>query len=289
MQPTQSTFRKTRIAPTPSGYLHLGNVLSFALTAALAGKTGAKILLRIDDLDRQRIRDEYVQDIFDTLNFLEIPYDDGPRDLSEYKSQWSQLYRLEMYHKAIERLKMHGHLYACICSRTAVDPCICYNKRIAFNEPGCSWKLKTTDEEIPVKTYPNQTISAKLTPDMQNFVVRKKDGFPAYQLASGCDDLHFGVDLVVRGQDLWPSTLAQLHLAQKLKAEPFFKTTFYHHPLLMASGNQKLSKSAGDTSIKHLRESGKTPAEIYSMIASLCGKDEEIENCQQLADALNWF
>src|SRR5579872_3698555 len=67
-------FSKTRLAPTPSGFLHLGNVLSFAITAAIAAKTGAKILLRIDDLDRDRVNRDYVQDIFDTLNFLEIPW-----------------------------------------------------------------------------------------------------------------------------------------------------------------------------------------------------------------------
>ena len=193
-----------------------------------------------------------------------------------------------MYHKALERLKMHGHLYACICSRTTTQSCGCYNKHFAFNEPGCSWKLKTDDNNISVKTYPNQTISAKLTPDMQNFVVRKKDSFPAYQLASVCDDLDFGIDLVVRGQDLFASTLAQLQLAQKLRAEPFFKTTFYHHLLLMASGNQKLSKSAGDTSVKHLRESGKTAPEIYSMIAALFGKNETVNNWQQLADVIGF-
>src|SRR5580698_8544901 len=73
-------FRKTRIAPTPSGFLHLGNVLSFALTAGLARRSGASILLRIDDLDRERVSREYVEDIFDALNFLGIPWDEGPRN-----------------------------------------------------------------------------------------------------------------------------------------------------------------------------------------------------------------
>lgn len=82
-------FKRTRIAPTPSGYLHLGNILSFALTVTLARQTRANILLRIDDLDRERADRLYVQDIFDTLNFLEIPWDEGPRDYEEYKSDWS--------------------------------------------------------------------------------------------------------------------------------------------------------------------------------------------------------
>jgi glutamyl-tRNA synthetase len=89
-------FTRTRIAPTPSGYLHLGNALSFALTAAIARSTGAKILLRIDDLDQQRVNLAYVQDVFDTLNFLEIPWDEGPRNVIEYHDEWSQMRRMDM-------------------------------------------------------------------------------------------------------------------------------------------------------------------------------------------------
>ncbi len=92
-------FKKTRIAPTPSGFLHLGNVLSFSITAALARKTGAAILLRIDDLDRGRVTTPYVQDIFDTLNYLGIPWDEGPRNYEEYQWEYSQVYRLDSYRK----------------------------------------------------------------------------------------------------------------------------------------------------------------------------------------------
>src|SRR5580692_4653347 len=113
-------FNKTRIAPTPSGFLHLGNVLSFAITAAIATKTGAKILLRIDDLDRDRVNKQYVQDIFDTLNFLEIPWDEGPRNYNEYESEYSQLHRMELYQAALQQLKNSGQVFACTCSRADV-------------------------------------------------------------------------------------------------------------------------------------------------------------------------
>jgi glutamyl/glutaminyl-tRNA synthetase len=286
MQPQKPAFHKTRIAPTPSGYLHLGNVLSFALTAALAHKTGAKILLRIDDLDQQRIRTEYVQDIFDTLNFMEIPWHEGPQNIREYKTEWSQMYRLESYQQALKRLRLQGDLFACNCTRSTKQPCPCATHRLPFDEPECNWKLRTTNGDIVMQTYPDEIITTKLPADVQNFIVRKKDGLPAYQLASVVDDLLFNVDLVVRGQDLWSSTLAQLQLAQKLRVEPFLKTFFYHHPLLMSAGDQKLSKSAGDTSIKQLRESGKTPAEIYSIIANLCGKSEMANNWRELGSLL---
>ncbi|MES2108653.1 MAG: glutamate--tRNA ligase family protein, partial [Bacteroidota bacterium] len=90
-------FHKTRIAPTPSGFLHVGNVLSFSITAALARKTGAKTLLRIDDMDQTRANARYIQNIFDTLNFLEIPWDEGPANADDFEKSYSQVHRLNLY------------------------------------------------------------------------------------------------------------------------------------------------------------------------------------------------
>jgi len=101
----QPGFRRTRIAPTPSGFLHLGNVLSFAITAALARRTGAKILLRIDDLDRERVEGRFVEDIFETLHFLEMPWDEGPGDFHEYETRFSKVHRMDVYRAALEELR----------------------------------------------------------------------------------------------------------------------------------------------------------------------------------------
>ena len=113
-------FNKTRLAPTPSGYLHLGNIYSFAVTAALARKTQAKILLRIDDADRERTNKLYVQDIFDTLDFLGIPWDEGPKNTKEYEQEYSQVHRMGIYTKALQQLRESGMLFACTCSRADV-------------------------------------------------------------------------------------------------------------------------------------------------------------------------
>ena len=240
-------FHKTRIAPTPSGYLHLGNVLSFAITAYLAQQHNAKILLRIDDLDHQRATKHYVQDIFDTLDFLQLPYHEGPRNYDEYKSRYSQLQRMEMYQNALEQLKNNGDLFACTCTRAqlakyATYPGTCRGKALPFDADDTCWRLQTDGSSlISVKTLEG-TITASLPANMYDFVVRKKDGFPAYQLASVLDDIYYGVDLVIRGEDLWPSTLAQLYLAGKLGADDFKKVTFYHHPLLSGDEGEKLSK-----------------------------------------------
>lgn len=285
-------FNKTRIAPTPSGYLHLGNVLSFTITAALARKTQAKILLRIDDLDRERANKLYLQDIFDTLNFLEIPWDEGPRNFEEEESEWSQLHRMPLYLDALQQLKEQNAVFACTCSRAQIRqinaddtyPGTCRQKNIPLDAENASWRLKTAEATVlNIKTLDGKTTET-LPAGMRDFVVRKKDGYPAYQLTSLLDDIHYGVDLVVRGADLWPSTLGQHYLAAKMGVESFPDITFYHHPLLMAPGDRKLSKSAGDTSIHHLRGQGKKPADIYSAIARMLGRSEMVRNWEGLAD-----
>lgn len=290
-----SVFKRTRLAPTPSGYLHLGNVLSFVITVALAKQTGAKILLRIDDLDRERANPLYIQDIFDTLNFLEIPWDEGPHNLQEFESEWSQLHRMPLYQEGLNRLKDNHAVFACTCSRAQIQrlsgddiyPGTCYDQHINLNSENISWRLKT-DSKTPlsVKTISGERIPAILPAAMNYFVVRKKDGYPAYQLTSLIDDIHFGVDLIIRGEDLWASTLAQHQLAGQLGAYAFTDAAFYHHPLLMATGDRKLSKSAGDTSVHYLRTHGKKPADIYTAIASMAGFDVQVKNWEELGRLL---
>lgn len=286
------TFSKTRIAPTPSGYLHLGNVLSFAVTAALAKQSGAKILLRIDDLDRDRVNPLFVQNIFDTLNFLEVPYDEGPRDFTDYEKNWSQIHRMEMYREALQQLKDADAVFACTCSRAQIRiinandtyPGTCRQKNIALDAENVSWRLKTDEgESLSIKTIWSEVIKTQLPAAMQSFVARKKDGYPAYQLTSVLDDVFYGVDLIVRGQDLWDSTLAQSYLAPHIGAVTFRDVTFYHHPLLMASGNEKLSKSAGATSVHYLRNEGKKPADIYTAVAKMMGFDGRVNSWEELA------
>lgn len=277
------SFCKTRIAPTPSGYLHLGNALSFLLTAALARKTGAQILLRIDDLDGDRTRPEYVQDIFDTLCFLQIGWHEGPRNPEELTARFSQLHRLALYRRALQQLREEGHVFACTCSRAGIlraspdgtYPGTCRHKGIPLDTPGVCWRLHT-EPELPLKAnHPDGSVTTAVLPEsMHYFVVRKKDGMPAYQLTSVVDDLHFNVDLVVRGADLWPSTLAQLCLASLLRQPRFGEASFYHHPLLKDTNGLKLSKSAGAPSIRHLRHNGGGLSDLYELIIQVHDMEE---------------
>jgi glutamyl/glutaminyl-tRNA synthetase len=283
-------FNKTRIAPTPSGFLHLGNVLSFVITAAIARKTGAKILLRIDDLDQARVSKHYVQDIFDTLNFLEIPWNEGPQDAAEFESGYSQLCRMEVYQAALRQLAANGKVFACTCSRKQLlknGTCNCINLHLPLNFENASWRLITgADRELTIKNIEGESTRAMLPAEMRDFIVKKKDGFPAYQLTSVIDDLFYDVDMVVRGEDLWPSTIAQHELALVLEKNHFNNIAFHHHSLLMAPDGGKLSKSAGATSVKYLRENGKKPADIFTLIADLLNIKAKPVSWQELGAML---
>jgi glutamyl-tRNA synthetase len=270
-----ANFNKTRLAPTPSGFLHIGNVFSFALTAAIARGTGASVLLRIDDMDRDRVEPQYIDDIFETLSFLGIPWSEGPKNTDDFEANFSQRHRLDLYEKALKKLVTTGLVYACDCSRKQIAeqygnvyPGTCKHKKIPLEKPNVAWRLNT-DTAIAVRL--NKTNFVPFPPEMRHFIVRKKDGYPAYQLTSVIDDLDCGIDLVVRGEDLLPSTLAQLFLAEVLGEPRFGDICFYHHRLLADSGDRKLSKSAGDTSIRYLREHGKTAKKVFEIIGNKIG------------------
>ena len=284
------SYKKTRLAPTPSGYLHLGNILSFSVTAAIARKTGARILLRIDDLDRERMQPAYVQDIFDTLQFLELPWDEGPRDIAEFEKKYSQLHRLDIYKKALEKLRGNNELFACNCSRSQLAqqtsyPGVCRTKNISLDAEQVNWRLRTTSRDLKIKPVKGESFLSPFPKSMSDFMVRKKDGYPCYQLTSVMDDLHYGVDLIVRGQDLWDSTLAQHYLAQQLKENSFNEIAFYHHPLLLSMNGSKLSKSTGDTSVQYWRRQGKTSRDIFNMIGKTLGIAVPVNDWNELGNS----
>jgi glutamyl-tRNA synthetase len=291
VKPTQKVhpkkFNLTRFAPTPSGYLHLGNVYSFIVTYHLAKKHQSDILLRIDDIDRDRVKNKYIQDIFETLDFLEIPFDSGPKNLKDFQQNFSQIHRLELYRKALEELKGKGALFACDCSRKKIEKMdpkgnytgFCRNRKIDLNQKDMAWRLKVDKhQEVSFIDLKDSLVSGKIPGILADFIVKRKDALPAYQLTSVVDDLFFGVDLIIRGKDLWGSTLSQIYLSGQLEKNIFDKSTFFHHSLIQGKGKQKLSKSAGDTSIQYLRKSGNKKEDIFQLIGSLTGAKKPIRS-----------
>lgn len=245
-----SSVPRTRLAPTPSGYLHFGNLFSFALTWLWARQERAKLLLRIDDQDRQRYRPEYLEDILRSLEALGITPDEGPSDLADFERNWSQKHRRPLYRRFLDELAEQGLLYACQCSRKDIQaqsndgryPGTCRQRNLALDQDRVAWRLLTEQRTLRFREKGHWQTEMSPPHQMHDFVVRKKDGQAAYQITSLVDDLYFEVSHVMRGEDLYHSTLAQLYLADLKQAPSFLKVRFHHHPLWQEEG-EKLSKS----------------------------------------------
>lgn len=270
----------TRMAPTPSGFLHAGNGAAFVLAWQLARQAGGQVLLRIDDLDAERVRPEYVQDIFDTLAWLGVDWDLGPRSPKELQESWSQHLRLAEYNRLLAELRDAGHLYACDCSRSQIAARgakaeydgHCRGRNLPMDKPDVAWRLKLPEgATVAMRTWPDGKPQEHLV-EAPDPVVRQRTGRPAYQVASLADDLRFGVDFIVRGMDLLPSTMVQLHMAKLLGLGKFGRVLFLHHALLAGPDGRKMSKSAGAASLRHWRESGKGPSEVFAMVDRLMAR-----------------
>lgn len=258
---------RTRLAPTPSGFLHMGNAFSFVITWSLARKVGGKVFLRIDDFDQQRCKEAYIVDIFETLAWLGIVPDEGPKNLDDVYKKYSQMHRLSLYRALVEELKEKGYLFACTCSRkqleTSVETCI--DKNIDF-QADCSWKLKTTLlQHTSLYDLAKGISQLNVHAEMPYFVVKRRDNLPAYQVVSLVEDLENGINFIVRGEDLWSSSFAQMYMADLLGKEVFQGIVFLHHPLLLEKDGQKLSKSQGASPLKAWIAQRHSPQFIYEM------------------------
>lgn len=255
-----------RIAPTPSGFLHIGNACNALLIWRCAQRMGGRVLLRIDDLDADRKRPEYVEEIFRVLDWLGIGWDIGPEGPDDFERNWSQHRRLPLYHALLRQLSDSGLVYACSLSRAGIRA---MTEAGQYPEAGrrqgirmtatpdeiqltLPWRIETPERWFAFSDWNGRQHEVSLMAAMPDFVVRRRDGIPAYQVASVADDAHFGVSHVVRGTDLLPSTAAQLLLMELVSVPP---PQYLHHPLLTDEKGEKLSKSAGALAL----EARKTP------------------------------
>jgi glutamyl/glutaminyl-tRNA synthetase len=257
-----------RLAPTPSGYLHLGNAVNFVLTWLLVRRASGTLHLRIDDLDRARLRRPYLENIFRVIDWLGIDYDHGPSGPDDFLRHYSQVLHLPAYNRVLRRLAQRpGLLYGSQRSRTGGAA-----EAVPLATPGAAWRAR-----VPAGTciklidgWQGAT-QVPLATALADFIVRKKDGVAAYQLASAADDLRLGTTLIVRGLDLLPSTAAQLWLAAQLSETQAFNSgclQFYHHSLLTDAAGNKLSKSTqatGDQGVLALAG----PGPVYAAVARL--------------------
>lgn len=239
----------TRIAPTPSGYLHLGNAVHAALVSTLAERFGADIALRIDDADPARTRVEYVENIFEVLAWLGIDWSLGPRTAGEASQRWSHQRSAIDWRAEISHARAAGlPAYVCRCSRKQIA-----GLAIGGCPGGCrdrDWDLVEGESALRVHVPRGTTVSVgdgviDLATEMGDFILWRREGVPAYQLESVLADRDLGTDLLIRGADLRGSTAAQFYIARYFGADTLTEAVVIHHRLLRDVHGVKLSKSAG--------------------------------------------
>ena len=260
----------TRFAPAPTGFLHLGHVVNAIYVWGMARAKGGRVLLRIENHDRQRSRPEYEQAILEDLNWLGFVADEPPARQSE---------RGNVYAAALERLRTAGLIYACECSRTGIAaasqagqelryPGTCRDKSL-LEQPGLGVRVRmapSVEWFDDVRHGPQQQRPFEECGDL---LVRDRDGNWTYQFAVTVDDNAQGITDVIRGDDLLSSTGRQIQLARLLgRSTP---PRFLHHQLVMKSATQKLSKADRDTSVRDLRSAGWTAAGVIGRAAASVG------------------
>jgi glutamyl-tRNA synthetase/glutamyl-Q tRNA(Asp) synthetase len=265
----------TRFAPAPTGHLHIGHVVNALYVWGTVAREGGRVLLRIEDHDGQRSRREYERSILEDLDWLGFRADGPPVRQSD---------RGAVYERALATLRAQGRVYACACSRREITaaagggaelryPGTCASKGLA-ESPGRAVRIRldpTVETFHDVLQGPQAQRPVEQCGDL---LARDRNGFWTYQFAVTVDDFDQGVNLVIRGVDLLASTGRQIQLARRLgRPEP---PRFMHHPLVMKSTDQKVSKSDGDTGIREMRAAGMTAGAVIELARRLSGSDLDV-------------
>lgn len=264
----------------------MGNLYAFLHTAQLAREHGWRLRLRIDDLDRSRFRLAYLEDIFAVLTTLDILWDDGPRDAADFVAHFRQELRMPLYQSYLQQLRDAGLVYACSCTRAQLAgheqyPGTCRHKQLPLDDPNLPWRLPIPeDAAVQLLDLQGNAQTIRLAGLLGDPVVLRKaeNGirWPAYQLACVADDVWYETTHVVRGQDLYESSLVQLYIAQVLGLTAFTQIRFEHHPLLTGPDGRKLSKSAGDHKGHSLLEAYPNRAALMGLVEGWAGKNDTV-------------
>ncbi len=274
MKPTY----RGRLAPSPTGLLHLGHARTFWIAQQRAETSGGALILRNDDLDISRCRAEFAAAMIEDLRWLGLRWSEGP-DIGGPYSPYSQSERLNSYRAAFETVRAAGAIYPCTCSRQDVlraltaphagddepiYPGTCRGRRVQARA-GVNWRFRVPDGETITFRDGAVGVCAQIAGrDFGDFLVWRKDDLPSYQLACVVDDAAMGITEVVRGADLITSTFRQLHIARALGlASP----AFFHAPLMLDAIGQRLAKGSDSLSLRALRERGLSPEEVRAQFA----------------------
>lgn len=291
-RPPAADGEVTRLAPSPTGALHLGNARTFLINWALAKQNGWRIVLRIEDLDWPRNKTDADRQAIDILTWLGLNWHEGPV---------YQAHDLTPYHQVLSRLLDRDEVYPCTCTRKDLQNAqsaphgdeheLCYpgtcrppkptkpgesgepaqsgepphHRDDLLAESNAAWRLVVPDEPIEFEDQLHGPQLVDVYRQVGDFIVASKAGLPAYQLAVVVDDARQGVTQVVRGDDLLGSTGRQLLLYRMLGLGPV--PTYTHVPLVLGPDGRRLAKRHGDTRVSSLRQQGVTAQKIVGLIA----------------------
>jgi glutamyl-tRNA synthetase len=271
-----------RLAPSPTGYLHVGHARTFWVAQQRAGERSGILILRNEDLDRARCKIEFVAAMIEDLRWFGFDWQEGP-DCGGPFGPYTQSERFDLYRAGLDKLREGGFIYPCTCSRKdilnslaaphegddePVYPGTCRSKipSTLNDEPSTrfNWRFQVPDGEVISFVDecggPQEFVAGK---DFGDFVVWRHDDVPAYQLAVVVDDAAMRITEVVRGADLLTSTARQLLLYRALGLEP---PVFYHCPLMADERGIRLAKRHDALSLRTLRERGCEPEQLRASL-----------------------
>ena len=250
MSHENATTRITRLAPSPTGALHLGNARTFIINWAMARQRGWKIVFRIEDLDGPRIKEGADTQAMNDLQWLGLDWDTGPT--------W-QRSDLLPYRDALEILRKKKLIYPCHCTRKDIEQAQSapHVEDHELRYPGTCRGKNISEQAVNVQQQ------------VGDFVVSTKAGLPAYQLAVVIDDARAGVTDIVRGDDLIGSAARQLLLYEALHLQP--QPRYWHLPLVLGTDGKRLAKRHGDTRLAWYRDQGVSVQRIIGLLAKWSG------------------
>jgi glutamyl/glutaminyl-tRNA synthetase len=278
---TDSQKYRGRLAPSPTGYLHMGHARTFWIAQTRARRAGGSLILRSDDLDSTRFRMDFAKAMIEDMRWIGLSWDEGP-DIGGPDSPYEQSRRLPIYRRALEKLHGAGLIYPCARSRRdVIDAAGAPHEGGADDEPlypasfrpdpaapipplgevvDVNWRLRVPDglvvEFVDTRLGPRSAVAGR---DFGDFPVWRKDDCPSYQLACSVDDAEMGITEVVRGEDLVRSTFRQI-LVYSALGLPI--PAFHHCPLVTDEAGIRLAKRHDSLSLRAMRERGEDPAAI---------------------------
>lgn len=278
----------TRFAPAPTGYLHLGHLVNVLYTWGIARAMGGRVVLRIEDHDRQRSRPAYEASLLDDLDRLGVAADEPPGGTAAFRAgptPYRQSDSGSAYASALDGLRAQRLVYACDCSRStfAANALECGHPWRGVGCPGGCRERALPEAggaglRVAVGAGTERWLDLLGGPMAGepaaggDLLVRDRLGNWTYTFCVVVDDMRHDVGLVIRGRDLLHATPVQLRLARLLGREGM--PHYLHHPLIRRASGQKLSKAEGDTAVRNLLDSGRTPADLFGLAARLAGLRE---------------